>query len=91
MWSLANAPDHQRNVTVDTAGSMNHSTFPWLNVKAATGYEALWRQKDQPFWTSRIVVGDVEEVTVKISKDNVEFRIQSVGANDYRSPAVFSF
>lgn len=90
-WSLANAPDRPKNVTVDTVQLTNDSTFYWVGVLGAVGYEVVWRPTDQPFWTHVIAVGDVRTATVKISKDNVEFGIRSVGANGYRSPAVFPF
>jgi hypothetical protein len=51
----------------------------------------LWRPTDEPFWTHYIKVGNVLTATVKISKDNVEFRVRSVRASGYRSPATFPF
>lgn len=91
MWSLANAPDRPGNVSIETSGLTNDSSFRWTKVKSAVGYEIVWRPTDQPFWTHRIAVGDVDTASVKISKDNVEFGIMSVGSNGYRSPAVFPF
>jgi Zn-dependent M28 family amino/carboxypeptidase len=91
MWSLANAPDVPKNVTVDTTGLTNDSTLFWVKVKGAVKYEVVWRPTDEPFWTHYIDVGDVNSATIKLSKDNVEFGVRSVGANSYRSPAVFPF
>jgi Zn-dependent M28 family amino/carboxypeptidase len=90
-WSLANAPDQPRNVTVDAAALTNDSTFFWERVSGAVGYEIVWRPTDQPFWTHFVGVGDVATATVALSKDNVEFGVRSVGANGYKSPAVFPF
>ena len=89
MWSMANAPDRPRNVTIETTALTNDSTFFWQGVQGAIGYEVVWRPTDQPFWTHVIEVGDVRTATVMVSKDNVEFGIRSVAANGYRSPAVF--
>jgi len=91
MWSLANAPDRPKNVTIETTALTNDSTFFWGGVTGAIGYEVVWRPTDQPFWTHYIEVGDVRTATVKVSKDNVEFGVRSVGENGYRSPAVFPF
>jgi hypothetical protein len=91
MWSLANAPDRPRNVTIETAALTNDSEFAWVGVEGAVAYEVVWRPTNQPFWTHVIEVGDVRRARVSVSKDNVEFGIRSVGANGYRSPAVFPF
>ena len=55
------------------------------------GYEVVWRETDEPFWTHVIPVGLVSTVTVNLSKDNVVFGIRAVGKNGYRSPATFPF
>lgn len=90
-WSLANAPDTPKNVTIDASVLTNNSTLLWNKVPEATGYEVVWRPTDQPFWTHVIEAGDVGKMTVGLSKDNVEFGVRSVGKNGYRSPAVFPF
>ncbi|KAE8450997.1 hypothetical protein EG329_005437 [Mollisiaceae sp. DMI_Dod_QoI] len=90
-WSLAMAPDVPKNVTVDTRNLTNDTTLKWAKVSGAASYEIVWRPTSERFWTHVLEVGDVSEVTVGVSKDNVEFGIRSVGANGYRSPAVFPF
>lgn len=91
MWSLANGPAAPGNVTLDTSVLTNDSTYRWNAVDGAAVYEIVWRPSDQPFWTHVIAVGNVNTATVGLSKDNVEFGVRSVGANGYRSPAVFPF
>ncbi|KAL3422336.1 peptidase family M28 protein [Phlyctema vagabunda] len=91
MWSLANGPASPSNVTIDTTQLTNDSTLFWLKAALAASYEIVWRPTNQPYWTHVIPVGDVTTATVKLSKDNVVFGVRSVGANGYRSPAVFPF
>lgn len=91
IWSLANAPDTPKNVTVEVLELGNESTFRWGRVRGAVSYEVVWRATDQAYWERVLDVGDVGEVTVNLSKDNVVFGVRSVGENGYRSPAVFPF
>ncbi|KAI4276303.1 MAG: hypothetical protein LQ337_002570 [Flavoplaca oasis] len=93
LWSLANAPESPRNVTVNTTLLSNDSQFTWLasNETLLAGYEALWRPTDAPFWTHVVPLGNVNTATINLSKDNVIFGIRSVGKNGYASPATFPF
>ncbi|KAL9000445.1 MAG: hypothetical protein Q9169_000962 [Polycauliona sp. 2 TL-2023] len=93
LWSLANAPESPRNVTVNTTLLSNDSQFKWLasNETLLAGYEALWRPTDAPFWTHVIPLGNVKTATIDLSKDNVIFGIRAVGKNGYASPATFPF
>lgn len=90
-WSLAMGPDVPKNVTVDTAGLTNDSSLKWVKVAGAAGYEIVWRPTSERFWTYVIGIGEVSNAAVRVSKDNMEFGVRSVGANGYRSPAVFPF
>lgn len=93
IWSLAQAPGTPKNVTVDTSQLSNNSQFFWnLDTSGeVAGYEIVWRETDEPFWTKVIPVGLVSTATVNLSKDNVVFGIRAVGKNGYRSPATFPF
>ncbi|KAL8900309.1 MAG: hypothetical protein Q9192_001132 [Flavoplaca navasiana] len=93
LWSLANAPESPRNVTVNTTLLSNDSQFKWLasNETLLAGYEVLWRPTDAPFWTHVVPLGNVNTATINLSKDNVIFGIRSVGKNGYASPATFPF
>ena len=80
-----------KNVTIVTTGLTNDSTLNWEKVRGAVGYEVVWRPTEEAFWTHLVSVGDVTTATLGVSKDNVEFGVRSVGANGFRSPAVFPF
>lgn len=90
-WSLANAPGTPKNVRIDTAALTNDSTLLWDPDSAAdlAGYEVVWRESTTPEWQRAIPVGDVTEVTLDISKDNVQFGVRAVDTNGHHSPAGF--
>ncbi|TCD61467.1 hypothetical protein EIP91_008402 [Steccherinum ochraceum] len=93
LWSLANAPETPKNVTIDTSVLTNNSTFSWTldSTGEVAGYEVVWRATDDPLWTNVIPVGLVDTTTVNLSKDNAVFGIRAVGKNGFRSPATFPF
>ena len=93
MWSLANAPQAPQGVTINATILSNKSQFSWKpsNETILKGYEVVWRPTDAPFWTHYIPVGNVNTVTINLSKDNVNFGIRAVGKNGYKSPATFPF
>ena len=94
LWSLAQAPGMPVNVLIDASVLTNDTVLRWTaptSVAGLAGYEVVWRPTINPFWTHVIDVGNVATTTVDLSKDNVVFGIRSVGANGYRSPAVFPF
>ncbi|TFK38360.1 aminopeptidase [Crucibulum laeve] len=89
LWSLAQAPGTPKNVTIDTSVLTNNSTLRWAADPNAAGYEVVWRETDEPFWSRVIPVGKVSSTTVLLSKDNVEFGVRAVGANGFKSPATY--
>jgi len=92
LWSLANAPGIPKNVTINTALLTNDSQLKWLKGSGdAAGYEIVWRATDAPLWTNVLDVGNVNTVTLPLSKDNVIFGVRAVGRNGFRSPAVAPF
>ena len=90
-WSLANAPGTPKNVRIDTAALTNDSTLRWdANTSAdLSGYEVVVRESTAPEWDTVIPVGDVTDVTLDISKDNVQFGVRAVDTKGHHSPAGF--
>ena len=93
MWSWANAPGTPTNVSVNATLLSNDSELHWLksNETGLAGYEVVWRPTDAPFWTNSLNVGNVDTVTVPLSKDNLILGIRAVGTNGYKSPAGYPF
>ncbi|KAF4583940.1 hypothetical protein EYR40_002438 [Pleurotus pulmonarius] len=92
LWSLANAPGTPKNVTMNTAALTNNSTLTWaLDNHATGGYEIVYRNPHEPFWTHVVPVGRSNTATLKLSKDNVNMGVRAVGSNGYKSPATFPF
>ncbi len=85
--SLAAAPAPPADVRVLTKELENDSTLTWNAAPGglATGYEVLWRATTSPEWEHAQNVGNVTRVTMKMSKDNVIFAVQSVDAAGHRS------
>ncbi|KAJ8518530.1 hypothetical protein ONZ45_g4421 [Pleurotus djamor] len=92
LWSLANAPGTPKNVTMNESVLTNNSTITWaLDPHATGGYEVVYRNPHEAFWTHAIPVGRTNTVTLKLSKDNVNFGVRAVGSNGFKSPATFPF
>ena len=92
LWSLAQAPGMPTDVKVDTTALTNDTTLRWTPGSGATSsYEIVWRPTIEPLWQRVIPVGNATTATIDLSKDNVIFGVRAVGANGYRSPAVFPF
>jgi hypothetical protein len=92
LWSMANAPGIPKNVTINTALLTNDSQLKWLKGSGdVAGYEIVWRATDAPLWTNVLDIGNVNTITLPLSKDNVIFGVRAVGKNGFRSPAVAPF
>jgi hypothetical protein len=89
--SLASAPAPPAEVRLLTKGLENDSTLKWkaspdgLGHGLATGYELLWRDTTAPNWEHSKAVGNVTEVTLPVSKDNVIFAVRAVDAKGHCS------
>jgi hypothetical protein len=90
-WSLANAPSTPKNVLIDTNQLTNDSTLLWDADGAGDlfGYEVVLRESTAPEWERAIPVGNATEVTLDISKDNVQFGVRAVDTKGHHSPAGF--
>ncbi|PSK64345.1 hypothetical protein B0E53_03725 [Micromonospora sp. MH33] len=49
----------------------------------------VWRETTAPEWQKVLPVGDVTEVTIDLSKDNVFFGVRAVDRAGHRSPVAF--
>lgn len=87
---LARAPAPPADVRIITTKLTNDTTLRWTaNAEPdLSGYEVVWRDTASPVWHERKAVGNVTEVTLPISKDNVVFGVRAVDQEGHRSPAV---
>ncbi|GAA4197225.1 M20/M25/M40 family metallo-hydrolase [Streptosporangium oxazolinicum] len=91
LWSLAQAPGTPKDVRIRTNQLTNDTDLVWTRGTEPdlAGYEIVWRETTSPDWTHVIPVGDVTEVRIDLSKDNVFFGVQAVDKAGHRSPAAF--
>ncbi|SCG48798.1 Peptidase family M28 [Micromonospora echinaurantiaca] len=91
LWSLARAPGTPKGAVIVTSNLTNDTTLRWQrgDEPDLAGYEVLWRETTAAEWQRVIPVGDVTEVTIDLSKDNVFFGVRAVGRDAHRSPVAF--
>ena len=91
LWSLAQGPQAPGRTRIITAQLTNETTLRWDRGTEAdlAGYEVVWRETTAPDWTHVIPVGDVTEVTIDLSKDNVFFGVRAVDQAGHRSPVAY--
>jgi hypothetical protein len=84
---LAAAPGPPANVHLLTKDLENDSTLTWAASPGglASEYEILWRATSSPEWEYVQKVGNVNRVTLPISKDNVIFAVRAVDAQGHPS------
>ncbi|WP_426566900.1 M28 family metallopeptidase [Angustibacter sp. McL0619] len=90
-WSLANSPGTPAGVRIDTTALTNDSTLTWTADTAGdlSGYQVVWRESTQHEWERTVPVGNATEVTLDISKDNVQFGVRALDTKGHHSPAGF--
>jgi hypothetical protein len=96
LWALATGPGTPKNVHIHTTppagfAGINTTTLTW-NASAEpnlAGYEVVMRETTEPDWTDSTSVGNVNTVTLNISKDNVQFGVRAVDQDGNRSPVGF--
>lgn len=104
MWSAANAPGMPVNVTISEIVGFpaaaedtpiedisQDSQLAWAtgNDPLVSSYEVVWRPSGALQWTHSLDVGMTGNVTLALDKDNVQMGVRAVGANGWKSPAVF--
>ncbi|SIR81280.1 M20/M25/M40 family metallo-hydrolase [Micromonospora avicenniae] len=91
LWSLAQAPGTPKGAIIVTTDLTNNTTLRWQRgtEPELAGYEVLWRETTAAEWQKVIPVGDVTQVTIDLSKDNVFFGVRAVGRSGLRSPVAF--
>ncbi|MEV4202554.1 M28 family metallopeptidase [Micromonospora globbae] len=91
LWSLAQAPGTPKGVVIVTSDLTNNTTLRWRrgDEPDLAGYEVVWRETTAAEWQKVIPVGDVTQVTIDLSKDNVFFGVRAVGRGGLRSPVAF--
>ena len=83
--SLASAPAPPANVHLLTRQLQNDSTLTWDASPRASGYDVLWRATTSPEWDHVQAAGNVTQVTLPMSKDNVIFAVAAVDREGQRS------
>jgi hypothetical protein len=96
LWNLATAPGTPKNLLIHAIAPLgfsgiNTTTLTWnANPEPnLSGYEVVMRETTSPDWTDVIDVGNVTNVTLDISKDNVQFGLRAVDPSGNRSPVAF--
>jgi hypothetical protein len=92
LWSLSQAPASPRGVALDITQLTNKSRMTWQpgTEPDLVGYEVVWRETTAPEWQFVIPVGNVTDVTINLSKDNVFLGVRAVDADGHRSPVAFA-
>lgn len=91
---LANAPSTPANVRIVTAELGNPTTLRWQASPEGdvAGYEVVYRNTIEPMWTGGEVVdvGNVTEITLDKSKDDLFFGVRAYDHEGYRSVVGFA-
>jgi Peptidase family M28 len=96
LWALATNPGTPKNLQIHVTppagfSGVNTTTLTW-NANPETNltrYEVVWRETTAADWTNVIRVGNVNAVTLDMSKDNVQFGVRAVDQTGHRSPVAF--
>lgn len=88
---LTNAPSTPSNARVIVAELTNDTTLRWdaSPEPDVAGYEIVWRETSSPQWEHHQDVGNANEGTVPLSKDNWFFGVRSYDHDGYRSPVAY--
>jgi hypothetical protein len=89
--SLALAPAAPQKVQMRTAKLENDSSLVWQpnGEPDLAGYRIVWRETTAAQWQGSLFVGNVNEASVKLSKDNYFFGVQAVDKDGNVSVATY--
>ncbi|MFC4931846.1 M20/M25/M40 family metallo-hydrolase [Massilia sp. GCM10023247] len=89
--SLALAPAAPQQVKVRTDKLTNDTTLVWqANAEPdVAGYRVVWRETTSPVWQGAKSVGNVNEATINLSKDNYFFGVQALDKDGNVSVATY--
>lgn len=87
---LANAPSSPPNPRIIVADLTNDTTLRWDRSPEpdVLGYQIVWRTTTASDWEDMKDVGDVNEATIDLSKDNYFFGLRAYDHEGYLSPVV---
>ncbi len=90
--TLAWAPPPPTSVSVDARELSNDTRLTWSGVDGASGYRVVWRRSEAARWEWALdLPASAREAVVKgVSRDDVVFGVQAVGAAGHSSLAVFA-
>jgi hypothetical protein len=89
---LALAPARPKGVTILSARLSHDTDLRWEANKEPdiAGYEIVWRDTTEAFWTNSRAVGKVTTFRMKgMSKDNYFFGVRAIDNDGNRSPATY--
>lgn len=92
LYSLANAPSTPKNVRLITSRLANDTTIRWdpSPEPDVAGYEVVYRDTTSHLWQHVIDVGNTNEYTIDLSKDNWFFGVRAYDSDGHRSPVQFA-
>ncbi len=92
LYSLANAPSTPKNVRLITSRLANDTTIRWDSSPEPDvgGYEVVYRDTTSHLWQHVIDVGNTNEYTIDLSKDNWFFGARAYDSDGHRSPVQFA-
>ncbi len=90
--TLASAPGQPQKAAVLNPPYDTRTVLKWekpAGFPADATFEVVYRDTDQPTWTTVVSAGSDTTIALPISKDNVIFGVRSVDAAGHRSAAVY--
>jgi predicted phage tail protein len=89
--ALANAPAAPKKAQIIATTLTNTTTLTWARNTEPdlVGYDVVWRTTTAPTWQHTKLVGNVNHVTLSLSKDDYFFGVRAVDTDGNVSPVSF--